>query len=134
MTPGIVSCQAPLSMEFSRQEYWSGLPFASPGELLDPGIESGSPKLQVDSLQSEPPGKPNKSIPLFKHQAFEKTTQTVIKQTPLSSSILQILFKFISTESEILSNHLILCCQLLLLSSIFPSIRILSNESDLHIR
>ena len=80
MTPGIVSCQAPLSMEFSRQEYWSGLPFASPGELLDPGIESGSPESQVDSLQSEPPGKPNKSVPLFKHQAFEKTTQTIIKQ------------------------------------------------------
>ena len=45
--------QAPLSMEFSRQEYWSGLPFPSPGDLLDPGIESGSPALQIDSLPSE---------------------------------------------------------------------------------
>ena len=80
MTPGIVSCQAPLSVDFSRQEYWSGLPFPSPGEIFDPGIESGSPELQADSLQSEPSGKPNKSIPLFKHQAFEKTTQTIIKQ------------------------------------------------------
>ena len=47
-------CQAPLSMEFSRQEYWSGLPFPSPGDLFDPGIESASPALQVDSLPSEP--------------------------------------------------------------------------------
>ena len=45
-------------MEFSRQEYWSGLPFPSPGDLPDPGIEPGSPALQVDSLPSEPPGKP----------------------------------------------------------------------------
>ena len=80
MTLWTVAHRAPPSMEFSRQEYWSGLPFASPGELLDPGIESGSPESQVDSLQSEPPGKPNKSVPLFKHQAFEKTTQTIIKQ------------------------------------------------------
>ena len=44
-------------MAFSRQEYWSWLPFASPGNLLDPGIEPGSPILQVDSLPFEPPGK-----------------------------------------------------------------------------
>ena len=48
--------QAPLSMELSRQEYWSGLPFPSPGALTDPEIEPGSPALQADSLQSEPPG------------------------------------------------------------------------------
>ena len=57
-TPWTVACQAPLSMEFSRQEYWSGMPFPSPGDLLDPGIELGSPALQADSLPSEPPGKP----------------------------------------------------------------------------
>ena len=51
--------QAPLSMEFSRQEYWSGLPFPSPGDLSDAGIKPGSPALQVDSLPSEPPGKSN---------------------------------------------------------------------------
>ena len=45
-------------MGFSKQEYWSGLPFTSPEDLLDPGIESGSPALQTDSLPSEPPGKP----------------------------------------------------------------------------
>ena len=50
-----VAHQAPLSMEFSRQEYWSGLPFPTPGDLLDPGIKPGSPALQADSLLSEPP-------------------------------------------------------------------------------
>ena len=52
MIPWTVACQAPLSMEFSRQEYWSGLPFPSPGDLPDPGIEPGSPALQADSLPS----------------------------------------------------------------------------------
>ena len=56
-TPWTVAYQAPPSMEFSRQEYWSGLPFPSPGDFPDPGIESGSPALQADSLPSEPPGK-----------------------------------------------------------------------------
>ena len=51
------SCQASLSMEFSREEYWSGLPFPSPGYLPDPGIKLESPALQADSLPSEPPGK-----------------------------------------------------------------------------
>ena len=50
--------QAPPSMEFSRQEYWSGLPLPSPGDLPDPRIEPGSPTKQVDALPSEPPGKP----------------------------------------------------------------------------
>ena len=56
-TPWTVAYKAPLSMEFSRQEYWSGLPLPSPGDLLDPGIKSGSPALQADALPSEPPGK-----------------------------------------------------------------------------
>ena len=50
--------QAPLSLGFSRQEYWSGLPFPSPGDLPDPGIQLGSPALQAVSLPTEPPGKP----------------------------------------------------------------------------
>ena len=57
-TPGTVAHQASLSMEFSRQEYWSGQPFPSPGNLPDPGNEPGFPALQADSLPSEPPGKP----------------------------------------------------------------------------
>ena len=53
VTPWTVVCQAPLSMGFSRQEYWDGLPFPSPGDLPDPGIEPGSPALQADSLPTE---------------------------------------------------------------------------------
>ena len=49
-------------MGFSRQEYWSGLPFPSPGDLPDPGIEPGSPTLEADALPSEPPGKPGYDI------------------------------------------------------------------------
>ena len=58
-TPWAVALQAPLSMGFSRQEYWSGLPSPSPGDLPDPGIKPRSPTLWADSLPSEPPGKPN---------------------------------------------------------------------------
>ena len=57
VTPWTVACQAPLSMGFPRQEYWSGLPFPSPGDLPDPGIKPGSPALQADSLPPELPGK-----------------------------------------------------------------------------
>ena len=60
-TPWTVVRQAPLSMEFSRQEYWSGLPFPSPGNLPNPEIEPGSPALQADSLQSELPEKPEEN-------------------------------------------------------------------------
>ena len=56
VTPWTVAYQAPPSMGFSRQEYWSGLPFPSPGDLPDPGIEPRSPTLQADPLTSEPPG------------------------------------------------------------------------------
>ena len=49
-----VAFQAPLSLESSRQEYWRGLPFPSPGDIPDPGMEPGSPALQADSLLSEP--------------------------------------------------------------------------------
>ena len=56
-TPWTVDYQARPAMGFSRQEYWSGLPFPSPGDLHDPGIEPGSPIFQADALTSEPPGK-----------------------------------------------------------------------------
>ena len=58
VTPWTVALQAPLSMGFPRQEYWSGLPFHSPGDLPDPGMEPRSLALQADSLLSYPPGKP----------------------------------------------------------------------------
>ena len=66
-TPWTVAHQAPPSMGFSRQEYWSGVPFPSPGDLPNPGIEPRYPALQADTLTSEPPGKP------IEHLGFCKT-------------------------------------------------------------
>ena len=63
-------------MGFSRQEYWSGLPFPSPGDLPDPGIEPGSPALQADSLLTEPPGLAPKVCPIL---------WTIAHQAPLST-------------------------------------------------
>ena len=57
-TPWTVARQSPLPMGFLRQGYWSRVPFPSPGDLLDWGIEPKSPALQADSLPTEPPGKP----------------------------------------------------------------------------
>ena len=62
MTPWTVAYQAPPSMRFSRQECWSGLPFPSPGDLSDAGIEPGSPALRADALPSEPPGNIRKDM------------------------------------------------------------------------
>ena len=60
-----VAYQASPSMEFSRQKYWSGWPFPSPGDLPDPGIKPRSPGLQADALPSEPPGKPPNNIYIY---------------------------------------------------------------------
>ena len=58
--PWTVACQASLSVRFSRQEYWRGLPFPSPGNLPDPGIEPVTPALAGRLLTAEPPEKPKK--------------------------------------------------------------------------
>ena len=65
VTPWTVAYQAPPSMGFSRQEYWSGLLFPSPGDLPNLGIEPGSPALQADALPSEPLGKPEYPLRCF---------------------------------------------------------------------
>ena len=62
MTLWTIDYQGPLSMGFVRQEYWSGLPFPSPGDLPDPGIKPRSPALQADSLLTELPGKTHLGI------------------------------------------------------------------------
>ena len=66
VTSWTVARLAPLSIESSRQEHWSGLPFPSPGHLPDPGIEPRSPALQADSLPTELPGKSLCLLNLFK--------------------------------------------------------------------
>ena len=76
-TPWTVAYQAPPSLGFSRQEYWSGLPFPSPRDFPNPGIEHGSPALQADTLLSEPPGKPSSFFsfffPCFTHHFYRST-------------------------------------------------------------
>ena len=65
-TPWTVAHQAPLSMGFLRQDYWSGLPFPSPGDLPDPGIKPGSPALVGRFFTTEPPGNPENRVPRTK--------------------------------------------------------------------
>ena len=65
-TPWTIAHQALPSMGFSRQEYWSGLPFPSPGDLPDSGIKPGSPALQADTLPSKPPGPPISTFIFFR--------------------------------------------------------------------
>jgi len=159
-----VACQAPLSMGFSRQEYWSGLPCPPPGDLPDPGIEPTStvaPAFQVDSLQL-PKGKPwqmavhegkNACQYSLRNRRFgfiENYTPrvglaccccSVTKSCPtlcdpmdspcqalLSFTSSRRLLRFMSIVLVLLCNHLILCCPLLLLPSIFPSIRVFSSH------
>ena len=79
-TPWTVAHQAPLSMGFPRQEYWSGLPFPSPGDLTHPGIEPGFPAQQADSLPSEPPENPLDSQPLERCQPLAGTPGVFVDQ------------------------------------------------------
>ena len=78
----IVACQVLPSMGFSRQEYWSGLPFPSPGDLPNPEIEPGSPALQTDTLPSEPTGKPDTCTHTQIHtQPYTNTSAQITAQT-----------------------------------------------------
>ena len=80
VTQWTVAHKAPPSVEFSRQEYWSGLPFPSAGHLPNPGIEPGSPTLQADTLPSEP-----KNIPLWSTQKIKLNIQGRVKLTYCTS-------------------------------------------------
>ena len=83
VTPWTAAYKAPLSMEFSRQEYWSGLSFSSPGDLSDPRLEPRSPALQADALPSEPPGKP----PVFIQFSPRSTHRCLERETCLTLSV-----------------------------------------------
>ena len=91
-SPWTVAHQAPPSMGFSRQEYWSGLPFPSPGDLPYPGIEPRSPAFWADALSSKPPGKPNKPRQCIKKQRYYFTDKGLSNQScDFSSNYVQIL-------------------------------------------
>ena len=70
VTPWTVTYQVPLSIGFSRQKYWSGLPFPPPGDLPNPGVEPRPPTLQADALLSEPPGKPHTIVYRLQSHTF----------------------------------------------------------------
>ena len=85
VTPWTIACPAPLSTGFSRQEYWIGLPFPSPGVLPDPGIEPGSPALQTDSLPTELWGKPlsgGKGCQMWQRSWRRRHSGWVISESP----------------------------------------------------
>ena len=138
LTPWTVACQAPLSIGFPRQEYWSGLLFPSPGDLPDSRIEPESPALASTFFTTESPGKPQhvdvqfgSVVQSFSRVCLFATPWTAVHQASLSITNSWSLLKLMPLESEIPSNHLILCHPLLLPPSIFPSVRVFSNESAL---
>ena len=90
-----VAHQPPLSMEFSRQGSWSGLPFPSPEDLPDPGIKPRSPALQADSLPSEPPGKP----------VLQQRTSTNISTSFINPYLSKYLFDFSHYLPHLSTNH-----------------------------
>ena len=79
--PWTITCQAPLSMGFPRQEYWNGLLFPSPGDLPDPGIKPGSLALQADSLPSEPAGNPEPLTIESKHTRVKEKQVGIIRNS-----------------------------------------------------
>ena len=113
------SPQLLLSMGFSRQEYWSGLPFPTPGDLSNPGIEPESPA--ISSVQ-------------FSHVRLFATPWITAHQASLSITNSRSLPRLTSIESVMPSSHLFLCRPLFLLPPIPPSIRDFSNESTLRMR
>ena len=121
-----VACQAPLSMGFPRQEYWSGLPFPSPGDLPDPGIEPESPALAGGVFATEPPGEPpvfsnswlNLSwhsfillslLSIFMISTLNYILGRLFVSTSLSSSLSFCFIPVFRTHSSISSFTLILC-------------------------
>ena len=97
--PWTVAYQAPLSMGFSRQECWSGLPFPSPGDLPDPGIKPRSPALRADALPSEPPGK--HCIVMFQTGSFDELgTLHKHPQNPHSACLLTQRLRLLRQEGE----------------------------------
>ena len=115
VTPWTVACQAPLYMEFSRQEYWSELPFPLPGDLPDPGIKPSSPILPSGFFATAPPS--GTSVQ-FSHSVVSGSWRPHALQDarlPCPSPALG------ACSNSCPSNHLILCHPLLLLPQSFPA-------------
>ena len=124
------------------QEYWSGLPFPTPGDLANPGIElvfllspASSDRFFTTSATWEAQREYQfSSVQSLSHVQLFATPWTAAHQASLYITNFWSLLKLMSIESVMPYNHLVLCRPLLLLPSIFPNIRVFSNESVLHIR
>ena len=93
VTPWTIAHQAPLSIAFPRQEYWTGLPFPSPGDLPDPGIKPASPALAGRLFTIEPPGKPQLNLAVLKFSHYSrknKQNKQTKKQAKQSKTIPQV--------------------------------------------
>ena len=130
-----------MSMGFPSQEYWSRCHFFLQGIFLIQGLNTCLLHLlnwKADFFTIEPPGKPPLwhivIAQLLSRVQFFVIPWTAARQGPLPFTISQSLLRFMSTELVMLSNHLILCCPLFLLPSIFPSFRIFSDKLTLCIR
>ena len=85
--PWTITRQAPPSIGFSRQEYWSGLPFPSPGDLRNPGIKPGSPKLHADTLPSEPPIEVEGKIPKNSQEIFQESQDLLLTSKNMTQKV-----------------------------------------------
>ena len=134
VVPWTSACQATLSMGFSRQEYWSGLPLPSPRNLPNPEIKSTSLKSNglVGVFFTTSNNSDQFSYSVMSHSLWPHWLQQA--RPPCPSPTSGGLLELMSIESVMPINRLVLCRPLLLLPSIFPSIRVFSSESALHIR
>ena len=136
VNPWTVAHQVPLPLGFSRQEYSSGLPFLSPGDLPNPGWNQHFLHWQADSLPRSnlvSTQLPFDVVQLLSRVRPFETPWTAARQASLSFTTSWSLLKPMSIESVLPSNHLVLCHPLLL-PLVFPSIRVFSNKVALHIR
>ena len=135
--PRTIVHQAPLSMGFSRQEYWRGVPFPSPGESSHPRDWTQVLRIADRFFTTEPPGKPRihfSSVQLLSRVQHFATPWTAACQASLSITNSWSLLKLMSIESMMPFNHFIPCHPLLLPPLIFPNVRVFSDESALLIR
>ena len=133
LTLWTIARQAPLSMGFSRQESWSGLPCPSPGDLANSGIRPRSPTLQAEPSLSEPPEKPIhidqiRSVTQFVSDSL-RPHELQNARPPCPSPTPRV---HPNPCPLMPSSHLILCRPFLLLPPVPPSIRVFSNKSTLH--
>ena len=129
-TPWPVAYQTPPSMGFSRQEYWSGLPFPSPGDLPNPGIETRSPALQADALPSEPPGKSD--ILKWKYKYFASGfVLKSIQQLPIYLKQMHKMFAVVFETFNNMTPILFIILSHIILSQLsYVSLKFPSNKYD----